>query len=86
MKELFIQWFEKSNRKLVDVTQLNEFFEWMESNGYKVIKTNKFLENGLDWGGWSCKLSPTGYCDYEQEDGVFDEDCCRYCGNPEERK
>lgn len=36
--------------------------------------------------GWACKDSPSGYCDYEQEDGTIDEDSCRYCGEPDERK
>ncbi len=36
--------------------------------------------------GWDCILSPTGKCNYEQEDGSYDEDSCRYCNNPEERK
>lgn len=35
---------------------------------------------------WYCPESPTLTCDYEQEDGSYDEDCCRYCGCPEERK
>lgn len=35
---------------------------------------------------WYCPTSPTLECDYEQEDGSYDEDCCRYCGEPEERK
>lgn len=35
---------------------------------------------------WYCPNSPTLECDYEQEDGNYDEDCCRYCGEPEERK
>lgn len=35
---------------------------------------------------WYCPTSPTLTCDYEQEDGTYDEDCCRYCGCPEERK
>jgi hypothetical protein len=35
---------------------------------------------------WYCPTSPTLECDYEQEDGSYDEDCCRYCGKPEERK
>lgn len=38
-----------------------------------------------DFGHW-CPDSPTHFCDYDQEDGSYDEDCCRYCGNPEERK
>ena len=35
---------------------------------------------------WYCPTSPTLECDYEQDDGSYDEDCCRYCGEPEERK
>ena len=33
-----------------------------------------------------CPTSPNLECDYEQEDGSYNEDCCRYCGQPEERK
>ncbi len=36
--------------------------------------------------GWECEDSPTGYCDYVQPDGKYDEDCCIYCGEPDERK
>lgn len=36
--------------------------------------------------GWYCPDSPTHLCDYRQEDESYDEDCCRYCGQPEERK
>jgi len=36
--------------------------------------------------GWWCPDSPDHLCDYTQEDGEYDEDCCRYCGHPEERK
>lgn len=35
---------------------------------------------------WYCPTSPTLECDYNQEDGSYDEDSCRYCGDPEERK
>jgi hypothetical protein len=35
---------------------------------------------------WYCPTSPTLECDYEQEDGSYDEDNCRYCGQPEEKK
>lgn len=35
---------------------------------------------------WYCPTSPSLECDYEQEDGSYDEDNCRYCGMPEERK
>lgn len=36
--------------------------------------------------GWYCEESPEGVCDYDQEDGSYDEDNCRHCGMPEERK
>lgn len=36
--------------------------------------------------GWWCEDSPTHTCDYWQDDGSYDEDQCRYCGEPEERK
>lgn len=39
-----------------------------------------------DYLGWYCDESPTKTCDYEQEDGEYDEDNCIYCGMPEERK
>ena len=36
--------------------------------------------------GWYCPTSPDHLCDYEQEDGTYNNDICRYCGQPEERK
>ena len=37
--------------------------------------------------GWYCKDSPTLECRYyDEETGYYDEDCCIYCGQPEERK
>ncbi len=37
--------------------------------------------------GWDCKRSPIGECVYEV-DAVekYGDDCCYYCGHPEERK
>ncbi len=35
---------------------------------------------------WYCPTSPTLTCDYDQEDGDYDEDDCIYCHQPEERK
>lgn len=40
---------------------------------------------GTDFGWW-CPDSSDHVCDYIQEDGEYDEDSCRYCGQPEERK
>jgi len=45
----------------------------------RCIVCNKF-------GGWWCPTSPTKECEYTQEDGSFDDDNCRYCHKPEERK
>lgn len=40
-----------------------------------------------DINGWFCPKSPTKECDYyDPETDEFDEDCCIYCGKPEERK
>ena len=36
--------------------------------------------------GWWCPESPNHQCDYHQDDGSYDWDCCRHCGQPEERK
>ena len=58
-------------------------------DGIKKLITNSqviILPSLLHKDEWECKDSPTGYCDYHQEDGSYDEDCCRYCGEPEERK
>lgn len=37
---------------------------------------------------WDCESpeSPDGKCDYNHPDGSYDEDDCRYCGQPDERK
>lgn len=43
-------------------------------------KCDKYFE------GWWCPKSADTFCDYNQEDGSYDEDSCRYCGHPEERK
>lgn len=36
--------------------------------------------------GWWCPSSPNHLCDYNQEDGEYNPDQCRFCGQPEERK
>jgi len=38
-----------------------------------------------DTAGWWCPESPDGRCDYAQDDGSYDPDQCRYCGQPGER-
>lgn len=35
---------------------------------------------------WYCPNSPTLECDYEQDDGGYNDEYCIYCGEPEERK
>ncbi len=35
---------------------------------------------------WDCPHSPTGVCDYQQNDGSYNYDSCLYCGQPDERK
>lgn len=42
---------------------------------------------GFEPNGWYCKDSPTLECEYyDATTGCYDEDCCIYCGQPEERK
>lgn len=42
---------------------------------------------GFQTKGWFCKSSPTKECEYyDEKTDVYDEDCCIYCGDPEERK
>lgn len=42
---------------------------------------------GAQGNGWWCEASPTKTCDYSTADGRgWNSDCCRYCGNPDERK
>lgn len=42
---------------------------------------------GFSTNGWYCETSPTLECEYyDFETGHYDEDCCIYCGQPEERK
>jgi hypothetical protein len=56
------------------------------------LKKNKWASTGA-WCphcerhfGWWCPDSPSGECDYEQPDGTYNDDLCKYCGMPEERK
>ena len=42
---------------------------------------------GFEPSGWYCPESPTLECEYyDSKTGYYDEDCCIYCGQPEERK
>lgn len=57
---------------------------------HESIKVDKFGSADCNICGkifdWYCPTSPTLECDYEQEDGNYNYEYCRYCGNPEERK
>ena len=35
---------------------------------------------------WWCPESLNNFCDYSTDDGYIDEDSCRYCREPRERK
>jgi hypothetical protein len=70
-------------------SQRDSFINGVKSEVAKEYWFEKFKEEQIRLNndfGWECESSPTGFCDYEQEDGSYDEDYCRYCGNPEERK
>ena len=57
----------------------------------KACAENIAKEKGIDadnvvvWDGWECEESPTGFCVYDHSGPYYDE-CCIYCGQPEERK
>jgi hypothetical protein len=56
---------------------------------HNIVESHGFGECtkcGYQTRGWYCPASPDHECDYNQPDGSYDEDCCRYCGEPEERK
>ncbi len=51
---------------------------------YHVInKIEELVAPPIDW-SWDCPTSPTGKCEYADDD--FMEDSCIHCGQPEERK
>lgn len=90
------EYLEKPNQK--QFTQFSEelFLKYINkfSNEDK-LKALKVLSLNLEIiipdliimdNGWECKNSPSGYCDYNQADGSYDEESCRYCHEPEERK
>ncbi len=67
--------------------EINRFF-WKREIDTSTIR-EMFLGVNLTTrqkSGWDCPTSPTGECDYTQIDDTLDEDSCRYCGQPEERK
>lgn len=72
----------KSEREKIKINQSKCSHADIEVSQYGSAKCNICDEEFH----WYCPTSPTLECDYEQEDGSYDEDCCRYCGLPEERK
>ena len=67
---------------------LEEAQKWWDrlNNDSKLIIFQINTKPSIINNGWKCASSPTGFCNYLQDDGDIDEDCCRYCGMPEERK
>lgn len=72
----------KNAKEKIIIIQSNCHHEDIEINTFGTAKCN-ICEKEFDW---YCPTSPTLECDYEQEDGSYNDDCCRYCGEPEERK
>lgn len=85
---LFNQEIKEANEIIINTKvkirhiQLKCKHEDIEVNSWGTADCN-ICEKHFDW---YCPTSPTLECDYEQDDGSYDEDCCRYCGQPEERK
>ena len=71
--------YEKENRKKIKET----FQKLVEEKEDQIIK-----EVGENWstegaGGWECEESPLKVCIYNFD---YDDECCLYCRQPEERK
>ncbi len=71
--------FKESFETLISLMSKSEQLEAYRILAEKVVPTPVNM-------GWDCPSSPTDYCEYLQADGTYDEDCCIYCGEPEERK
>lgn len=74
-----------------------EEFDWYNKESknckHENLEVSKWTDNahcndcGFEPSGWYCVESPTLECRYyDEETGYYDEDCCIYCGQPEERK
>jgi len=79
--------------RLKEIKELIQVLEMEKDNiintcEHEIIKSGSSAKCDIcgKYGGWYCPESLNHMCDYEQEDGSYDEDCCRYCGEPEERK
>ena len=81
--KLYEEWCKKTKRNgaILIGGSIREFFKWVEEEKKLILIPIPDFSYG-----WDCKDSPTGKCDYRQEDGTYDEDSCRYCGEPDERK
>jgi hypothetical protein len=77
---------EEIEKYILSQDSLGDVLHYLSEEAIEKANDTVVYDDELVDEGWECPASPTGYCDYTQEDGSFDEDCCIYCGEPEERK
>lgn len=85
--------YEKLNKKKENIQNqldeiVNEIKELQLECKHEEMQNSGYCSDcGFKPKGWFCKYSPTYECDYyDKEHDEYDEDCCIYCGQPEERK
>lgn len=74
-----------------EITKLEKMLEDLQCNcKHKNLDITEWdTATCLDCGkhfNWYCPTSPNLECDYEHDDGHYDEDDCKYCHEPYERK
>lgn len=78
--------------RILEISTSDELYEKVDCNHPNLVVSLELdhatcRDCGFYTEGWYCKDSPTLECEYyDSETGCYDEDCCIYCGNPEERK
>lgn len=97
MKKRIIEEAEKKIRKFQN--EIKKYIEIIEREreecGHEIVPSDPKNPDcsspvcnkcGQKWSWeWYCPNAPDHRCNYDH-DGFYDYDCCKYCGQPEERK
>ena len=77
----------QQRKEAIDVLR-KELKNLLDNCPHDIVESGSSAECDMcgEYFGLYCPDSPNHVCDYEQEDGSYDEDHCIYCGDPEERK